>query len=66
MSPKHRVNIHIDAEQWTMLQALRDETGAPIAEIIRRAIGEYLRRHPLQQSGTRDDVASRVRLDEGV
>jgi hypothetical protein len=60
MPPKHRVNVHIDADQWTMLQALRDETGAPVAEIIRRAIGEYLRRHPLQQSGTHDNAVPAV------
>jgi hypothetical protein len=61
MSPKHRVNVNIDVEQWTMLKALRDETGAPIAESIRRAIGEYLRRHPPQKAGIHDDAAASMR-----
>jgi hypothetical protein len=44
-SPKRRMNLHIGTDQWVMLQALRQSTGAPIAELVRRAIAEYLARH---------------------
>jgi Ribbon-helix-helix domain len=39
---KRRVNIYVETQQWELLQAIQDETGAPMAELVRRAISEYV------------------------
>jgi hypothetical protein len=49
-SPKRRMNLFVGTEQWAMLHAIRQQTGAPIAELVRRAISEYLLRHGPWQS----------------
>lgn len=41
-SVKRRVNIYVDEAQWSLLQRLRERTGAPVAESVRRAIDAYL------------------------
>jgi hypothetical protein len=46
------MNLHIGTDQWVMLEALRQNTGAPIAELARRAIAEYLARHRPSVSST--------------
>ena len=39
---KFRMNIYVNKEQKTVLERLSDKTGAPVAELIRRAIDAYL------------------------
>lgn len=56
VSPKHRVNIYVEADQWIVLQGLSGRTGAPIAELVRRAIDEYVARHL-----TREDIQTLLR-----
>jgi predicted DNA-binding protein len=41
---KHRTNIYLTAEQVKRLKALNEKTGAPVAELVRRAVDEYLRK----------------------
>lgn len=46
MSPDlRRVNLYVTSEQWRQLQELRERTGAPLAESVRRAINDYIARH---------------------
>jgi predicted DNA-binding protein len=40
--PKLRTNIYLTSEQKKLLERLSDRTGAPVAELVRRAIGSYL------------------------
>ncbi len=40
--PKLRTNIYLTSEQKKLLEKLSDRTGAPVAELIRRAIDGYL------------------------
>lgn len=56
MSPKHRVNIYVEADQWIVLQGLSDRTGAPLAELVRRSIDEYVARHL-----SREDIQTLLR-----
>lgn len=42
MSPKDRFQIMLEADQLAQLRQLQEETGAPVAEHIRRAIDAYL------------------------
>lgn len=51
MSPKRRANLYLEPQQWTILEAISEETGAPVSELIRRAINEYILEH-----GTRAHV----------
>ncbi len=39
---KIRMNIYLSDEQKGKLEKLSDRTGAPVAELIRRAIDAYL------------------------
>ena len=39
---KIRMNVYLNAKQKDMLEKLSDRTGAPIAELVRRAIDAYL------------------------
>jgi predicted DNA-binding protein len=39
-----RVNYHLTEEQISRLQSLSGDTGLTVAEIIRRAVDEYLDR----------------------
>jgi Ribbon-helix-helix domain len=39
---KTRMNINLNAEQKRKLGKLSDKTGAPVAELVRRAIDAYL------------------------
>jgi ribbon-helix-helix protein len=41
--PKLRTNIYLDQHQKTLLDRLSAKTGAPVAELIRRAINAYLK-----------------------
>jgi predicted DNA-binding protein len=40
-----RTNLHLKDEQLKRLRALSDKTGAPVAELVRRAIEAYLKQH---------------------
>ena len=40
-----RVNIYVDEAQWSLLQRLKERTGAPVAESVRRAVDRYLAEH---------------------
>jgi hypothetical protein len=39
---KHRTNIYLRPDQMRKLRALNEKTGAPMAELVRRAVDEYL------------------------
>ena len=39
---KDRTNIYLRPGQMKKLKALNEKTGAPVAELIRRALDEYL------------------------
>jgi len=39
-----RTNIHLSDAQLKRLRELSEKTGAPVAEIVRRAVDEYLKR----------------------
>jgi predicted DNA-binding protein len=39
---KLRTNIYVTREQKRLLEKLSDRTGAPVAELVRRAIDFYL------------------------
>jgi len=39
---KLRMNVYLNAMQKKVLEQLSDKTGAPVAELIRRAIDVYL------------------------
>jgi predicted DNA-binding protein len=40
---KTRMNIYLNGEQKRKLEKLSDKTGAPVAELVRRAIDAYLK-----------------------
>ena len=42
MSPKQRFPVMLEPEQLAALKAIERETGAPVAEQIRRAVDAYL------------------------
>jgi len=42
--PKIRMNVFLTPEQKHVLERLAEKTGAPVAELIRRAIDAYLKR----------------------
>jgi len=41
--PKNRMNVYIEPEQKERLEAISKKTGAPVAELIRRAINLFLK-----------------------
>jgi predicted DNA-binding protein len=40
---KERTNIYLATDQMKQLKALSKKTGAPVAELIRRAVEAYLK-----------------------
>ena len=42
MISKIRTNIYLTKTELKKLRALSSETGAPVAELVRRAVDEYL------------------------
>jgi len=42
---KLRVSIYLSSKQKTDLDKLSERTGAPVAELVRRAIDAYLKEH---------------------
>jgi len=49
--PKIRTNIYLSARQKADLEKLSKKTGAPVAELIRRAIDTYLSRCDIRRKG---------------
>jgi hypothetical protein len=46
MSPaKRRVSLRVDPVRLRALQTMSARTGAPVAELMRRAISDYVARH---------------------
>ncbi len=41
---RKRTNLYLDVSLLKGLKKLSEETGAPISELVRRAIDEYLKR----------------------
>lgn len=41
---KLKKTMFIEAKQWDALSKISDKTGAPVAELIRRAIDSFLKR----------------------
>jgi predicted DNA-binding protein len=41
--PKRRTNIYLTPDQMKRLKLLNEKTGAPVAELVRRAVDEYLK-----------------------
>lgn len=41
--PKQRVSIYLSPKQKTELEKVSEKTGAPVAELVRRAIDAYLK-----------------------
>jgi predicted DNA-binding protein len=39
---KVRTNVYLSAQQKTALEKLSERTGAPVAELVRRAVDSYL------------------------
>jgi predicted DNA-binding protein len=39
---KRRTNIYFRPDQMKKLKELNEKTGAPVAELVRRAVDEYL------------------------
>ena len=39
---KRRTNIYLRPDQMKKLKGLNEKTGAPVAELVRRAVDEYL------------------------
>jgi predicted DNA-binding protein len=39
---KTRMNIYLDPKQKTQMETLSQQTGAPVAELVRRAVDAYL------------------------
>jgi predicted DNA-binding protein len=40
---KLRTNIYLTPDQMKKLKLLNEKTGAPVAELVRRAVDEYLK-----------------------
>ena len=39
---KQRTNVYLRPDQMKQLKALNEKTGAPVAELVRRAVDAYL------------------------
>jgi predicted DNA-binding protein len=44
MTKNERVNVYLKPEQKEKLDKLSDKTGAPISELLRRAVDLYLKK----------------------
>ena len=42
--PMRRINLYMPKDQIKRLEAVSEKTGAPVAELIRRAVEAYLKR----------------------
>jgi hypothetical protein len=41
---KKRTVVYLDSREWQALKNISDKTGAPVGELIRRAIGKWLKK----------------------
>jgi hypothetical protein len=41
---KERIQVYLEPGQKTRLEAIHEKTGAPVAELIRRAVERYLQK----------------------
>jgi hypothetical protein len=57
-SGMRRVNIYVDEAQWSLLQRLKERSGAPVAESVRRSIDRYL----AEQFSKEEITSARSRL----
>ena len=48
---KTRMNLYVDSKQKEQLERISEKTGAPVAELIRRAIDAYLKRRKEEEHG---------------
>lgn len=51
-----RINVHVTTTQLIRLNKLSDKTGLSRAEIIRRAIDEYLEKHESKKDANGRDT----------
>jgi hypothetical protein len=42
---KVRTVVYLEKQQQEMLNKFSDQTGAPVTELVRRAISEYIAKH---------------------
>jgi predicted DNA-binding protein len=61
MTPRKLYNFYIDPELADGLKALKERTGAPEAESIRRALSEYLKKHGAMPKTVRPRATTRKR-----
>lgn len=52
--PMKRVNLYLPEEQLQQLSEIHSETGAPVSEIVRRAITNYVGAWHGRQEGRKD------------
>jgi hypothetical protein len=45
-TPMQRINFHLTKEQIAQLRRLSKRTGLTVAELIRRAVDEFLKQEP--------------------
>lgn len=50
MTPRKLYNFYIDPELAEGLKALKEKTGAPEAESVRRALSEYLKKQGVMKT----------------
>lgn len=48
---KHRTVVYFDPAEREALEKLSARTGAPIAELVRRAVAEYLKKQTRRKGG---------------
>ncbi|MFC0170788.1 ribbon-helix-helix domain-containing protein [Pseudoduganella danionis] len=53
MNTKTRMNVYLDDTQREKLAELHKETGAPVAEHVRRAVDNYLEKHGKGKDATK-------------
>ena len=46
-----KVSFYVGEKQWQRLKALAESEGRSTSELLRQAIGEFLRRQPLPKKG---------------
>lgn len=45
---KIKYNLYLTSEQLALLKSQSRKTGAPVSELIRRAINEYIEQYPVE------------------
>jgi hypothetical protein len=48
-----RFQVHLDPKPFAALQRIHEETGAPVAELIRRAVDAWLKTQQVSKKGKR-------------